>query len=225
MLSIRDFQFFDPDAEYTITVGHLPHWQQPGATYFITYRTLDSISGVAMKRILRERDDWLGRNGIDVQLSNWQEGLRDLSAQHQQTFRRLFATAYENELDRLEGKCLLRQPELAAIVDDSLMKFDGERYRLGAFVVMPNHVHILARVFPNRTMLQQCYSWKHYQAHAINQSMDVSEHFFQKESFDHLVRDDEHFWKFRSYIEDNPKKAKLNEGEYRLYLPSIQRDM
>jgi putative transposase len=221
MLSIRDFQFFDPEAEVTITTGHLPHWQQPGATYFITYRTVDSIGSVAMERILCERDDWLMRNGIDVAKSNWHRQLRDLSEQHQRTFRRLFATKFEDELDRLEGECLLGKLELAEIVAASLKRFDGERYRLGAFVVMPNHVHILAQIFADRTMLQQCFSWKHYQAHKINQAMDRTGHFYQPESFDHLVRDDDHFRKFRRYIADNPSKAKLKEGEYVAFLPDI----
>lgn len=222
MLSIRDFQFFDPEAEVTITAGHLPHWQQPGATYFITYRTIDSINKVAMDRILRARDDWLLGRGIDVCDSQWHERLRQLSAQQQETFRREFAMQFEDELDRLEGECLLRIRAVSQIVADSLQHFDGERYRLGAFVVMPNHVHILARIFAAQTMLKQCYSWKHYQAHEINRALDRSGHVFQSESFDHLVRDDDHFWKFRDYIANNPKKAKLASDEYVLYMPEIE---
>jgi menaquinone-specific isochorismate synthase len=185
------------------------------------HEAIDSIGAVAMRRILGERDDWLLRNGIDVGKPDWHQELRNLSAQRQQTFRTTFATAFENELDRLQGECLLRTPELAEIVADSLKKFDGDRYRLAGFVVMPNHVHILARVFPDRTMLQQCYSWKHFQAHEINQVIEGRGHFFQKESLDHLVRDDDHFWKFRRYIADNPERAKLSDGEYVMFLPDI----
>lgn len=222
MISIREFQFFDPDGEVTITSGHLPHWQQPGATYFITYRTIDSIPQAAMNLILRSRDDWLSWHGIDATKDEWHRQLGSLSMRLQATFRRMFATEFENQLDQLAGECELRRPELAKIVADSLHHFDGERYRIGAFVVMPNHVHVLARVFPNHAMLDQCYSWKHFQAYRIHQALSLTGHFFQSESFDHLVRDDDHFWKFHRYIAANPEKARLSEGEYSIYLPDIQ---
>ena len=222
MIPIREFQFFDPRAELTITAGHLPHWQQPGATYFITYRTSDSISQVAMDRILRSRDDWLARHGINAAQSNWHQQLGKRPIQLRETFRRSFAAELEQELDQLAGECLLQRADLAAIVSESLQRFDGERYRLAAFVVMPNHVHVLAQIFPERAMLDQCYGWKHFQAHKINQRLGRRGHFFQAESFDHLVRDEEHFWKFRRYIEQNPERAKLNPDECSLYLPAVQ---
>ena len=147
MSSIRDFQFFDPDAEFTITAGHLPHWQQPGATYFITYRTIDSISAVAMDRILAARNDWLLRNNVNPFDLNWHRRLNQLSRRRQQSFRRMFSIQFETELDRLCGECLLQHPDLARIVSDSLLHFDGDRYRLGGFIVMPNHVHVLRESF------------------------------------------------------------------------------
>ncbi len=221
MLSIRDFQFFDPEGELTVSAGHLPHWQQPGATYFITYRTIDSISAVAMERILAARDDWLLRNEIDPTNPNWHLQLAQLSPRQQQTFRRMFSLQFENELDQLWGECLLKQPEPAKIVADSLLHFDGDRYQLGAFVVMPNHVHILARILPEHSMLDQCFSWKHFQAREIHRQLGRSGHLYQSESFDHLVRDDDHFRKFRRYIESNPEKAGLSKADYVSYLPEI----
>ena len=221
MPSINDFQFYDPDAEMTMTMGDLPHWQQAGATYFITYRTFDSISKTAVAQILAERDDWLQRHGINATDADWHNHLRKLPLAQQQAFRRTLSNRFEQELDQLAGECLLKKPNLASIVSDSLHHFDNERYLLGAFVVMPNHVHVLVRVFPEYEMLKQCFSWKHFQAHEINLSERRSGHIFQSESFDHLVRDSDHFFKFRRYIEDNPRKAKLKSSEFLLYLPEI----
>ncbi len=94
MLSILDFQFFDPKADFTITAGDLPHWQQAGATYFITYRTIDSISVVAMQRIIAERNDWLLRNGIKATTSDWYLSLRKLPEPRQQLFRKTFSIVF-----------------------------------------------------------------------------------------------------------------------------------
>ncbi len=222
MVSIREFQFFDPEGEVTVTEGHLPHWTQSGATYFITYRTCDSISKVAMHRILRMRDEWLAHHGINASRPQWHRQLVKLSNQQQATFRRMFGIEFENELDQLSGECLLGKNGISQIVADSLHHFNGERYCLGSFVIMPNHVHLLVCVFPEFNMLDQCYGWKHFQSHEINRALSRSGHFFQSESFDHLVRDDEHFWKFRRYISDNPTKAGLREGEYVLWQPKIK---
>jgi type I restriction enzyme R subunit len=99
-------------------------------------------------------------------------------------------------------------------VADSLRRFDGQRYRLGDFVVMPNHVHLLA-VFPTAdAMNQQCTSWLHYTAFRTNQATGEKGKFWQQEPFDHLVRSPEQYAYLRRYIADNPRKAGLTAGEY-----------
>ena len=221
MASLSDFNFFDPDSEVTITSGQLPHWQQPGATYFITYRTNDSIPAAAMERILTMRNDWLRHRNIDTSQGNWCEQLRGLSAVDQEAFHRFFAIEINRELDQLAGECVLKRPELSQIVADNLKHFDGDRYHLGGFVVMPNHVHILACVFTKHDMLDICYHWKHYQSRKIHQTLNRNGTFYQKESFDHLVRGEEHFEKYRRYLRSNPENANLKSGEYVLYLPEV----
>jgi len=59
-------------------------------------------------------------------------------------------------LDSCHGRCLLKRPELATIVADSLLHFDGQRYRIGDFIVMPNHVHLLA-VFRGAEAMKEQY--------------------------------------------------------------------
>ncbi len=221
MLSLRDFQFFDPAGDVTITADDLPHWQQPGATYFITYRTIDSISVAARNRIIAQRDDWLLRQKIDPTRTDWHKQLATLPQQSRDTFRRTVAIAFEDALDKLAGECVLKRSKLNELVAENLRHFDGDRYQLGGFVVMPNHVHVLVRMFPETDMLKQCFRWKHYQANSVNKQLKRTGHFFQAESFDHLVRDEAHFMKFRRYIEKNPSKAKLREGEFALYMPEM----
>jgi type I restriction enzyme R subunit len=109
---------------------------------------------------------------------------------------------------------MARRNELAQIVDKSLLHFDGDPYELTDFVVMPNHVHLLAAFRDERFMLAQCDSWKHFTAVQINRALGRKGRFWQQDGFDHLVRSAEQFDFLRTYIAGNPKKARLRPGEF-----------
>ncbi|HEX3313248.1 MAG TPA: transposase [Gemmataceae bacterium] len=113
--------------------------------------------------------------------------------------------------------CALKQPNLAKIVGESLLHFDGDRYVMPDFVVMPNHVHLLAQFATADGMKAQCKSWKHYMAVHINRAIGAFDTFWQSESFDFLVRTPEQFEAIRRYIEENPVRAKLRAGEFLHY--------
>jgi type I restriction enzyme R subunit len=132
----------------------------------------------------------------------------------QSEFKFHFNRCREDLLDECHGGCVLRQPELAKIVSDSLLYFDGDRYRMGDFVVMPNHVHLLASFSTEEAMKTQCDSWLHYTASQINKQLGQKGKFWQQEPFDHLVRSLEQYEYLRRYIAENPIKAKLRRGEY-----------
>lgn len=109
---------------------------------------------------------------------------------------------------------MLKQPALARIVADSLQHFDGDRYDLTDFVVMPNHVHVLVAFPDESSMLAQCDSWKHFTATQINKALSRKGRFWQQDGFDHLVRSIEQFEHFRRYIAEKGPKAKLRPDEY-----------
>lgn len=108
--------------------------------------------------------------------------------------------------------------DLSQEVADSLKHFNGNRYSLGDFVVMPNHVHLLAMFQGTKQMKLQCRSWKKFTAGQINERLGRQGQFWQEESFDHLVRSAEQFEYFRRYIAENPVKARLQPGEFRHYV-------
>lgn len=218
----RQFGFFDPKQEYSVKYGVLPHWEQPGATYFITYRTRDSIPQAVFDLWQRQRADALQRLGIDPDASDWTAAFGRLDWGVRRQFARQFATILEASLDELHGACPLRDPDVSNVVAENLLHFDGPRYSLGGFVVMPNHVHVLVCFDRNVTLKDQCRNWKHYQSLRINELLGHKGRLWQPESFDHLVRDGDHFQKFRKYIQNNPVKAGLKESEFRLYLPDLQ---
>ncbi len=119
------FGFFDPKLPYVVTYGELPHWEQEGASYFITFRTADSIPAVALDLIRRQRDDWLRRHGINSDSENWSALLCQQPLAQQREFHREIARQFESALDKGHGSCPLRDPVAAQIVADALLHFDG----------------------------------------------------------------------------------------------------
>ncbi len=208
------FELFDPCGEVSVREGgNLPHWYQAGVTYFITFRTEDSIPESVARTWRLRRDDWLRRHGIEPG-AGCGAALARLPRTVRREFHETFSREYLEHLDRGHGACLLKQPELANIVADSLRHHDGERYHLGDFVIMPNHVHLLVCLLGETQLEAQCASWKRYTATRINQRLGRKGRFWQEESFDHLVRSPEQFDALRRYIADNPSAARLHEGEF-----------
>jgi REP-associated tyrosine transposase len=210
-------QVFDPHAEFSIVERKLPHWSQAGTVCFITWRTLDSIPQSVLKRWHADRQDWLQRRGIDPRGADWKERFQLLDRKLRVEFGRAFSDRWHRHLDACHGACVLRDPLLAKIVADSLLKFDGARYELTDYVVMPNHVHLLAAFIDEEGMLAQCESWKHFTARELNRALGTSGHFWQQDGFDHLVRSTDHFDAFRRYIAHNGPSARLKPDEYMHY--------
>jgi putative transposase len=118
--------------------------------------------------------------------------------------------ALDHLLDQsASGPLFLQQPMIASLLIQAL--YDGQddlhRYQLHAFVVMPNHVHLL--VTPGVTTRQWLGPLKGFTAHQANEVLGRRGPFWQDESYDHLIRDDEQFWRIQRYIEHNPVGAGL----------------
>ncbi|MBL8820418.1 MAG: transposase [Planctomyces sp.] len=210
------FELFDPQEETRVGFGtNLPHWFQPGVSYFVTFRTEDSIPADVNRRWHARRAAWLECHGISLDDPNWQELLFRLPRHIRREFHETFSQEYMESLDKGFGACVLRNAELSKVVADSLFHFDSDRYHLGDFVVMPNHVHLIACLLGDTDIERQCTSWKRYTARKINKAMGDSGRFWQEESFDHLIRSAEQFDAIQRYIADNPRN--LNTGEYYLY--------
>lgn len=161
--------------------GYLPHFDAPGTWQFITYRLADSIP----PELLHE----------------WAEAMK--LQDDREKFRRM-----ELMLDRGLGACPLREPRLAQLVQDNLWFHDGKTYRLLAWVVMPNHLHILIEMWnPLGVVLR---NWKSYTGSEANKILGTTGGaFWQADYFDRYIRDQEHYRKVVRYIENNPVKAGL----------------
>ena len=161
-----------------------------------------------------ERLHWFRQHGIDPARKDWKALFKKLEASLQNEYHQTFSQRWHEELDKCQGQCPFRNHKLAEIVAQSLRFFDGDRYELTDFVVMPNHVHTLTAFLDEEQMLTQCESWKHFTAREVNRALGRRGRFWQQDDFDHLVRSVEQFEYLRKYIRDNPRKAGLRPGEY-----------
>lgn len=162
--------------------GYLPHYDKPGLVQAVTFRLADSLPK-------EKRSEWEHL----LHITDDGERIRQV----------------EDYLDRGAGSCVLRQPACAEIVQNALRHFDGERYRLIAWCVMPNHVHVLFETFAGHPIGKVIHSWKTFTAREINKRLSQSGQLWQDDFFDTFMRNDEHQAAEVNYIERNPVNANL----------------
>jgi REP element-mobilizing transposase RayT len=202
------FQGLDPHKPLTVYYRHLPHWRQDGATYFVTYRQADSLPQSKLRQLEILKAEWESQHPPPQAIEAWEE------------LSRLTMQRVEEWLDQGMGSCRLRDERAKKLVVEAMHHFDDQRYELGGYVILPNHVHVILRPLepqtqPLETILQ---SWKRYTSRRINALFGVKGHLWQEESFDRIIRDEEHLWRVIQYVGQNPAKAGLAIAETCLWL-------
>ena len=189
------FVGFDPKVPVGfLRGGNLPHWRQDGTTYFVTWRTADSLPKARVDAWFAERDEWMKKNP-----EPW-------TPKMEEEYYQRFPDRWEKWLDDCKGECLLAQQELRKIVESTLRHDDGVKYHLRDFVVAPNHVHVLVTPTGGENTLSEAVQvWKSVSSHRINQTLGRKGEFWQKEYFDHIVRSPEQLAKFKNYIQNHPQ--------------------
>src|SRR5438876_2810688 len=200
----RDPQFHPMDRHREIQKHrrNLPHWEQPDATYFVTFRLADAVPQGILRRWKEEIEAWR-----KFHPEPW-----DASTKYE--YQKRFQDDREQWLDQGHGKCVLEKADAAAIVVSALRHFDRDRYLLDAFVVMPNHVHVLVQLAKGQALADILHSWKSFSAKAINELLGRKGQLWQDESYDRIVRDWNELVGYRDYILHNPEKAKLREDKF-----------
>ena len=186
---------FEELQDIKIRHRNLPHWQQDGKYYFVTWRLADSLPAQLVRDWKSEADSWLSARH------------QPLSAEDEKEFHKLFSARVEAFLDEGLGDCILANPAIAKIVHNALLHFHGSRYELLAHVVMPNHVHVLFRLDDGQDLGKTIHSWKSFTAHEINKVIGREGTLWQDEYHDRIVRSEEHLHRLVDYIVENPKKA------------------
>ena len=198
------FTPFDKSRPASVSSRRLPHWQQEGVTYFVTFRLADALPRSVLGQWQQERDEWLHRHP------------EPCASEQKTQFNEILREKLEDQLDQGYGACVLKDSAAADIVERALRHFDGERYFLGGYVIMPNHVHVLVRPVMDHKLPDILHSWKSFTAKQANRAIGRSGVLWQDESFDHIVRDETQLLRFGRYIAENPTKARLAAGSYRL---------
>ena len=202
----RSQPFLDPYAPIEQHRHRLPHWQQGSVYYFVTWRLADSLPRNQLDRWNEERAVWIRLNP------------RPWDGKIEAEYHEKFSRIVDDWLDAGEGSCILRNPKLSRLVAAVLTHFDGERYLLDAFVVMPNHVHVLFRLLEPFRLESVVKSWKGFTAREINKHLRTRGRLWQPDYWDRLIRNESHWLKCREYISDNPVRAKLARDEYVLFV-------
>ena len=170
--------------------GYLPHLDAPDTLQFITFRLADSLP----QHMLDQLEQQLQQHPPSVHDHKRREKI-------------------DQWLDAGIGCCALKHPRMAEIMQQTLCKFDGQRYRLLAWCIMPNHVHVLIEQQSSLAKILQ--SWKSYTgrwglSHNAELGLGVpGPQFWMREYWDRYIRDEEHFQATVQYIHDNPTKAGL----------------
>jgi REP element-mobilizing transposase RayT len=166
--------------------GYLPHFDGRPAPQFITFHLADSIPHKVIER--------------------WRRELKSIAYANEKIW---LQKRIERYLDQGYGEAFLQVAEVAHMVQDSLLKFDGIRYRLFAWVVMPNHVHTLMSRSDETELANIVHSIKSYTAHEANKMLGRVGQFWIEDYFDRFMRNQRHFGRTVRYIENNPVKARL----------------
>ena len=166
--------------------GYLPHFNGGEIAQTINLHLADSLPQTVLKA--------------------WMNDLAKDSPAHLDTVLR---RRIERYLDQGYGSCALRNPRLAAMVQESLLHYDGKRYRLSAWVVMPNHVHVLLTPDSEWSLSTIMKHLKSFTSHEANRILRQAGQFWMEDYFDRYVRDATHFNSAIAYIENNPVKARL----------------
>jgi len=181
--------------------GVLPHLKREGATYFVTFRQAGTLPKDVLIRFREERDAILQHALAAKRPLTWHE---------QQELFRWYSSRVDKYLDAGHGICYLREPDFADLVAAAMRFFQGQRYELHAWVVMPNHAHVVVWPMPGYTLREILHSWKSYTSHEINKRLPVKVvPFWQSESYEHLIRDDDDLYRCCHYTHSNPVNAGL----------------
>ena len=166
--------------------GYLPHFDGGSIPQSITFRLFDSLP----KTVLEEWSHELAHQSSDL-------GDKEIRKQ---------VAAY---LDQGHGSCYLKQPRVAKIVQDAILFLDKEKYLLSAWVVMPNHVHLITTPLPGKTLAGIMQSLKSFTANEANKVLDRQGTFWMPDYFDRYIRSHRHLVTAIAYIEYNPVMAGL----------------
>jgi REP element-mobilizing transposase RayT len=185
------------------TRGYLPHVKHEGASYFVTFRLADSLPKEVLLGFEHEKAERLRRLNDFAKRG---EAIND----SEEEIARDFGRKMERYLDQGAGACHLRRADIADLVAGAMRHFHESRYLLHEWVVMPNHAHAIIWPMPNHLLSNILKSWKQFTSRRAKKILGMGEEpFWQPESYDHWIRNDDEKARISRYIRNNPVIAGL----------------
>lgn len=197
--------YLDPHTLSISSGENLPHWQCNCAIYHISFRLFDSVPQSMREYWLREREYY-------VVMAKHSEKLK---AEAEKQAHYLYSQRIEKYLDAGYGKCYLREEGIANMIKDTLNHFNNKRYYLHAWVIMPNHVHVIVETIPQYGLAEIVHSWKSYSAHRANKILGLKGAFWQQDYYNHIIRSEKEYAFQVNYTWENPDKAGFNNWKWR----------
>lgn len=173
------------------TTGRLPHWHQEKKMQFITFRLNDSLPQSVLDDYRRRKQLWL------------KEHPRPWDANTREEYERTFENRIDRWLDSNYGDCRLRERRIAAAFADILFDLSTDRFEVNAFVVMPNHVHLLITLVGEIRLDDVVKSVKGKSALILNRLLGRKGQFWERDYFDRIIRNEDHEENVRNYIHEN----------------------
>ena len=200
---MSDFlHFVDTKVPILIHAKKLPHWHQESCVQFVTFRLSDALPQSTLVAYDRFKTEWLRAHP-----KPWDEPTSHY-------YKETFANRIDRWLHAGHGSCILQKPYIRAVVENTILKRNGEQYDLLAMVIMPNHVHVLMTPCGKYRVLQIVAEWKKWSARRINNIQGKRGALWQNECFDHMVRNHDEYKATLNYIIQNP--ANLPPDTYTL---------
>lgn len=179
--------FYDEKDEKIVTHGSLPHWSQRQKIYAITFRLGDAIPTDVIEKYMFECDQC----STDELL----KGQREIMLHNKMM----------EYMDACHGECLLKYAATRVIIEEAFEYLSKYKCNIHAYVIMPNHVHILLDAFHGETVQSIMHTLKRYTSLKINKLWHRSGKLWQREYFDRIIRSESHYAHAITYIRNNPR--------------------
>lgn len=184
--------------------GNLPHWHQIGKIQFITFRLADSLPQSKIKEL----------SSFIAEFNAGYPKPWDLSTTKK--FRATVGRIEERLLNNGYGSCLFKKSELREVITSAIKHYSPSHYTIVAYVIMPNHVHLLVHFHSDINPERIMQSIKSYSSHQINLKLQKTGKVWMSEYFDRIVRSENDLQKYIEYIGNNP--GHLPDEIFELYI-------
>ena len=200
------FRGLDPNKPLETYTRNLTHWRQDGATYFVTFNLADALPSPKKAKLESMRRQWERQNPPPRDEKTWTE------------YARILFRSVEKWMDAGYGACWFRREPYRNELHRSILHFHQQRYEIGCFVIMANHCHLVIRPFESIKLEEEIGSMKSVTANFINKRERSKGPVWHQESYDRIIRDEEHLYRVVQYIGSNPRRAGIPEQDWHRWI-------